>query len=76
MSAPNPQNDEEAGYAAYALVDALVALLLDKQIIGRSELIALLEVVQKRLAVTPNHGSNRAANLIGAWISRESDIKE
>jgi len=64
-----PQNGEEAGYAAVALFDALIDLLLKRQVIGQEDLNSIGVAAAASLSVASNSASNRAAHFVRAWVA-------
>ncbi len=71
MPVPSAQNGEEAGYVALAAVSELIDLLVSKQIIGDSEVSAMLRLVVDRLNAGPNGSSKRAASILASQLEVE-----
>lgn len=71
MELPPPQNYEEAAFMAYAMMAELINLLVAKQIIGDSEVRAMLGNVVSRLNAEPDFFSQRAANVLSGAIEVE-----
>jgi hypothetical protein len=75
MEWPMPVNDREAGYLAYALVGTVIDLLLERQVIGESELVGLLEAASKRLSQVSNGDTHRAADFVRTRMIPQKDIE-
>jgi hypothetical protein len=59
-----PQNSAEAAYAAYAIVDELVGLLVRRKILDALSVKLLFESVAERLSHENNFDSQGAAKFI------------
>ena len=64
MSAALPQNSEEAAYIAFAIVDELIWLLVNRGIIDASAIDLMLETVAVRLSQGSHVGGQRAAKFV------------
>jgi hypothetical protein len=71
MSIPPAQNGEESGRVALAAVSELIDLLVSKQVIGGSEVAAMLALVVNRLNAQPNAASKRAAARLATQLNIE-----
>jgi hypothetical protein len=72
MTAPMPPNSDEAAYAAFAMFDELIGLLVEKKLINDDEVKELLERAAKRLSKENNFEANRASKFLTAARSRHS----
>lgn len=59
-----PNNAEEAAYAAYALIDALLERLQLVKVFDADGIRAIIKTAEMRLANHPNHASSRAAGFL------------
>ena len=59
-----PQNADEAGYVSFALIDALVDLLINRGIITPQDCATILETAAAHLQVAPNNASARSAEFV------------
>jgi hypothetical protein len=71
MNIPTPNNDSEAGYIAFALVDGLIDLLAEKDLIGRRDIGALIDSVVVRLAQGNSIDQNRASRFLANRVKLE-----
>jgi hypothetical protein len=67
MSTPTPPNGPEAAYAAYAIVNELIDLLVTRGVIDIAGVDKMFESVTKRLASSNNFESNRAAEFVARY---------
>jgi hypothetical protein len=71
MNIPTPNNDSEAGYIAFALVDGLIDLLAEKDLISRRDIGALIDSVVVRLAQGNSIDQNRASRFLANRVKLE-----
>ncbi len=64
----SPQNGEEAGYIAFALVDALAAVLISKGIIDGADLTSVLEIALSSFEPASNDPRARSAEFLRRTI--------
>ena len=72
MTVPIPPNGDETAYAAFAIVDELIALFLEKNLINHDEVTGLLERAAKRLSNENNFEANRTSKFLAMARSRQS----
>jgi hypothetical protein len=69
MATPVP-GGSEAAYLGFALVDALVDLLVEKGVIARQDVTAMLTALAKRCGESGQHFGKRSAEFItGTMLS-------
>jgi len=66
-----PRNSEDAAYAAYAIVDELIGLLVTRGCLSAGDVKEMLELVAKRLFSENNFASNRAAPFVADRVTGE-----
>lgn len=66
MAMPTAQNGDEAAYAASAILDELIDLLVDKNLISHDDVKRILERATERLSNENSHAANRASNFLAA----------
>lgn len=64
MPSGTPQNSEEAAYISYALLDALLDLLISKGILSQGELSTLFDTAAASLTQSPNPSGKRGAEFL------------
>jgi hypothetical protein len=64
MNTSMPQNDAEAGYIAFAMVDELITLLIRADRISRADVDLMFEAIFMRLSQENNSTAKRAAKFI------------
>jgi hypothetical protein len=72
MTVPTPPNSDETAYAAFAIIDELIALLVEKNLINHDEVKELLEQAGKRLSNENNFEANRTSKFLAAARGRQS----
>ena len=71
MALPTPPNSDETGYAAFAIVDVLIALLVEKRLINQTEVKELLERATERLSNENNFAANRTSKFLASARTSE-----
>ena len=61
---PEPNNSEEAAHISYAMLRALLGLLVQKKVIDHADVGILMRQVIQILSEENNHASNRAARFL------------
>lgn len=64
-----PGNGEDTAYAAYAIVDELLGLLVKRDCLSASDVKEMLELVAKRLSTESNNASHRAASFVADRVT-------
>jgi hypothetical protein len=70
-----PQNADEAGYVSFALIDALVDLLINRGIITPRDCVTILETAATHLQVTPNNVSARSAEFVRRILLDKKELE-
>jgi hypothetical protein len=70
-----PQNDTEAAYIAFAVVDELIRLLVVRGQLDALSVKLLFESVAERLLQENNLGVNRAAQFVANRMPREEGLE-
>lgn len=66
----------EAGFVSVAVIGALMDLLVEKKVIGRGELVFMLQALSKRLSKETHSISKRSTDILGNWVHAQERLQE